>query len=216
MRIHLTRNVTPLGKVLIIKSLGLSNLLYLASVLSVPVEVVKSVDKLIYEFLDCSKYKVKKGVLLAPMEQGGLNVPSFYEMSLASKFTWFRKFFDQSNAKWKTIFSLLLQPNVENSILRSSIDPDNIPLQILNDLPHFYRDCLKVWFSVRSKTIVTSNRHLMWNSMYKIFVSVERNDLNVFTFESASKIMDISRVTTKVVYRILINSFLIKPKNTLI
>ena len=124
-------------------------------------------------------------------------MPSFYELSLAAKFTWFRKFFDQSNAKWKAIFAHLFQPDIESSILRSSIDPDNIPVQILNDLPLFYRDCLKVWFSVRSKVKENGNRHLLWNSMYKIFVSVERNYLNTFTLRAVNNTIDISKVTTK-------------------
>ena len=64
------------------------------------------------------------------------------------------------SSKWK---AHSFQPDSENSILRSSVDPDNIPIRSLNDLPHFYLDCLKVWFSssVRSKVIGSGSRHGM-------------------------------------------------------
>ena len=62
------------------------------------------INYLSYEFLDCAKYKVKKRVLLAPMDQGGLNVPRFCELSLASKFTGFRKLLDQKKLKVESPF----------------------------------------------------------------------------------------------------------------
>ena len=111
------RYLTPFGKIQIIKSLGLSNLLYLAAVLNVPVDVAKRVDKLIYDFLDCRKYKIKRGVLMSPIVQGGINLPSFSELALALKFSWYRKLFDNSSAKWRNFFSFHFQTDKDWGIL---------------------------------------------------------------------------------------------------
>ena len=202
------RNLTPHGKVLITKCLGLSNLLYLAAVLDVPPKVVKKVDKLVFDFIDCSKYKIKKGVLLSPIEKGGLSIPSFYELSLALKFTWFRKFFDENKATWKILFSYLLQPHYNESILKSCIDPNNLPHEISNVLSEFYIDCLKVWFNMKAKSKRDSKRTLLWNSLYRLFVPVVDQILHTFTLNEGSEEIDISKLTTKIVYKLLLDDFL--------
>ena len=201
------RNLTPIGKIQIIKTFGLSNLIYLASILDVPLTVVDRVNSLIYDFLDCAKYKIKKGVLMAPFAAGGLNAPSFKELALALKFTWLRRFLDDSNGKWKNMFAFLFQSNDKEGILCSSIDPYNIPSQISNNMSLFYTDCLRVWLVMRSMR-KKCQKHLSWNHLYKIFISVLENNLNTFYLEHHT--IDIQDLNTKAVYGVLVRNIISK------
>ena len=69
-----SRNLTYYGKITIIKTLGLSQILFNASVISVPDYIVRVVNKHIFNFLwGSGREKVKRTTITSNMNQGGLN-----------------------------------------------------------------------------------------------------------------------------------------------
>ena len=67
------RNLTYYGKVIIIKLLLLSQLIYLATCYKIPNKHIKELNKIIFSFLwNSKKEKVKRVVVMNPVSQGGL------------------------------------------------------------------------------------------------------------------------------------------------
>ena len=63
---------------MLVKALGISKLVYLASMLCVPDLVIKTVQEKIFQFLWKNKMdKVKRSVIFKPLSHGGLNFPDF-------------------------------------------------------------------------------------------------------------------------------------------
>ena len=89
LNIWLSRDLTLMGRTLIAKTLGVSKLVYAASMLSVPQEVIKRVQTKLFNFLwKTKKIKIKREVLSQETSKGGLNFPNFATTVKALRLSW--------------------------------------------------------------------------------------------------------------------------------
>ena len=75
-----TRNLTLFGKSgsVLAKTLGVSQLIYPASLMTVPDAVTRAAQSLLFSFLwQNKKDKIKRNVVCQPLENGGLNFINF-------------------------------------------------------------------------------------------------------------------------------------------
>ena len=98
-----SRDLTLFGKVLIIKSLGLSQLIYSASILNVPEEVARTVKTKLFSFLWKKRDKIKRTGLYQDLERGGIRMVDIDVMFKALKLAWIPRLLIQGNQNWKTV-----------------------------------------------------------------------------------------------------------------
>ena len=80
------RNLTLYGKINIVKTLGISKLIYSASVLPVPVHYIQEINKLTFDFIWAGKPpKIKRNTLIGNKKDGGLKMCDFNIMEKLSK-----------------------------------------------------------------------------------------------------------------------------------
>ena len=78
LNIWLSRDFTLKGRTLLVKALGISKLVYTASMLTTLEEMIKSVQEKLFNFLWRNKKdKIKREVLFQKPNKGGLNFPNF-------------------------------------------------------------------------------------------------------------------------------------------
>ena len=83
------RNLTLLGRINIVKTLGLSKLIYNTSVLTIPEHFVKEINKLTFNFIwEDKRAKIKKTTIIRERQQGGLKMIDFEIMEKALKLAW--------------------------------------------------------------------------------------------------------------------------------
>ena len=83
------RNLTLYGKINIAKTFGLSKLIYNASVLVIPENFNKEIEKLIFNFIwDGKPAKIKKSTIIGERKHGGLKMTDFDIMNKALKVAW--------------------------------------------------------------------------------------------------------------------------------
>ena len=81
LNIWLSRDLTGFGRTLLAKFLGLSQLVYIASMNTVPEGTIQQVQSKLFSFLWKNKSdKIKRSVLYQPFSKGGLNFPCFSSM----------------------------------------------------------------------------------------------------------------------------------------
>ena len=100
------RNLTLLGKINIIKTLALSKLIFNTSVLPVPINIIKKVNKCTTSFIwNYKPAKIKQSTLIGPKNKGGLQCPGFDIINKSLKIAWVKRLADsqQSNCSWKII-----------------------------------------------------------------------------------------------------------------
>ena len=104
IRVWQTRNLTPYGKITIIKSLLMSKFTHmLLSLPSPSLELYRELDQLFANFLWSGKpAKLRKEILEAEIKNGGLKLHNIQKFDSSLKLGWLKRFL-KSNSKW-TIF----------------------------------------------------------------------------------------------------------------
>ena len=78
LNLWLTRDLTLFGRTMLAKSLGISQLIYSASMLSVPEPVINQTQGKLFAFLWRNKKdRIKRQALYQPLAKGGLSFPCF-------------------------------------------------------------------------------------------------------------------------------------------
>ena len=137
------RNLSIYGKILIIKTFALSQILYLSTVLHIPDHIVKEIETLSYQFLwNGKQHKVKKRVITQDFEKGGCRMIDLEEMMKVQKIKLIIKHFVEKEKQWKYTMQTILGIKNLNLFLKSNfiIPPHVSP---------FYNDVLKFWKEVK-------------------------------------------------------------------
>ena len=104
LNLWLSRDLTIYGKSLLAKALGISQLVYAASMLTAPESIIKSVQENLFAFLwKNRKDKIKKVVMYQPVEKGGINFVNFHTVIKSLRLAWIGRLLDTSDDKWKAI-----------------------------------------------------------------------------------------------------------------
>ena len=97
LNLWLSRDLTLYGRSLLAKRLGVSQLIYAASMLSVPTPVIKEIQAELFNFLwKNKKDKIKRLVLYQPLAEGGLNFVNFPAVVKSLRLAWISRFLSNS------------------------------------------------------------------------------------------------------------------------
>ena len=99
------RSNTPIGRVVVLKSLILSKLIYLWIMLpNPPDEYLDSLQKKCFQFVWDGKIdKIKRTNSKHHTREGGIGIPDIKAYVQALKLTWMKKLLDNNPSKWKVI-----------------------------------------------------------------------------------------------------------------
>ena len=100
------RELTYMGKIIVIKSLALPILIQSLTVLpNPPSSMLKQIQNIFFNFLWSGKPdKIKRNVLIGGYENGGLKMPHIESFCFSLKMTWINKLLDPLNiSPWKTL-----------------------------------------------------------------------------------------------------------------
>jgi hypothetical protein len=154
-RIWKMRDLSIIGKIMITKSLGISKLLYVASMLYTGEETLAEVQTHINDFVWNSKPpKVKMDTLIKQIPQGGLKLVDFRTQVKALVLNWIGRFFNNSRAKWAATFNAYFPDFEVEDLLKSRCSWEG--LERLH-LPPFYKQMLGYWQEIRSYSSTNTN-----------------------------------------------------------
>ena len=160
------RNLTLLGKINIVKTLGLSKLIYNTSVLVIPEQLIKEINSIILNFIwDEKPPKIKKSTIIGERKHGGLKMTDFNILNKALKVAWIPRIKSESVASWKIIPNAILERYGGLHFL-TICNYDIDTLQVGN-LPSFYVEVLRQWQMTkdfkRSETTL-AREEVIWNN----------------------------------------------------
>ena len=98
------RDITPFGRITVIKSLILSKIVHILIALPTPSsKLFKKINKMLYDFLwDGKPDKIKRHTAKLSLENGGLGMIDIELFDKAMKLTWIRRLINSSST-WKTV-----------------------------------------------------------------------------------------------------------------
>ena len=163
-----SRRLTLHGRIIILKSLALSKLVYNTSVLSFPQQFTSSVKTIISQFVWNNQPKIKhNSAMIGPKIKGGLDMRDFEIISNALKVTWIRRLHESStDASWSHIPLTLLKKVGGAFLLEYNYDLKCLKL----DLPiQFYKDALSIWQMINQRAPKNKEQilnEIRWNNLF--------------------------------------------------
>ena len=171
------RDLTPFGKVTVIKTLVISKIVHiLISLPSPSPKILNELNKLFYDFLwDGKPDKIKRSVSKTKINKGGIGMIDVHIFDKALKLTWVRRYFN-SHASWKLLFDKMY-PNFKEMFNYG----DGYEPIISNEVIHpFWSSVVNYYYQLHkniefcSKQEVEATRFL-FNSNIKIGKKVIKN-----------------------------------------
>nr|XP_006820141.1 PREDICTED: uncharacterized protein LOC102808971 [Saccoglossus kowalevskii] len=141
------RQLTLLGKIQIIKALGISRFQYILNIVDIPKHNLKQVNKLLYSFLWNGPDKIARHTITGETKVGGLAMPDIFAIQKAQRINWLRRFCDNSfSHPWKLFLSRKLHTvGGVDVLLKWHYDLKFLPAK----LSPFFHNMLKTWISLR-------------------------------------------------------------------
>ena len=135
------KKLTLLGRINIVTSLGLSKLIYNASVLSIPKHFAKESNRISFNFIwEGKPAKVKRSTIIRERKHGGLKMLDLEILDKALKVAWIERLKTHSSASWKITLELgVKQYGGLTFLIKCQYD---IKMLSLDNPPNFYHTLL--------------------------------------------------------------------------
>jgi hypothetical protein len=172
LRIWRQRDLSLKGKVTVIKTLALSQLIFPLSMLSAPNWVIDEADKIFLKFLrDCKPRKIKRLTTEKTIAEGGLKMINVDYMAKALKASWVRKIFQNNSNKWTNIPKLYFTDYNFEDFCLTRFDKRSFPKK----LPTFYVQCLTIIDEMRTQEPTTQSEVLNEYIWYNKDIHIDRS-----------------------------------------
>ena len=143
LNIWQSRSLTLKGKIIVLKSLIIPQILQLAYVLPFSNALLNELDDTSFSFLwSKKKHKIAKRVIIQPFDLGGLKMVSVFALYNSCKIMWMRRYCNGIKAKWKVLSECLMK--IENKMIYQKKIYKNIKHKPFST---FYADLLTVWYN---------------------------------------------------------------------
>jgi len=167
------RNLSLLGKICVIKTFLLSQLVNVLQSICLPEKILKEINTLLYRFLwrkkDCNRRafeKVKRVVVNAEIEKGGIKMIDLVTMQESFMCMWICKLINEENsAKWTWVPSTYLQYfGKQYACLSSNIGPSRFKgLHHIKSL--FWKRVVSTWLTYNKTSQLYSSKAVsIWNN----------------------------------------------------
>ena len=163
------RDLSLQGRIFIIKSIALPKFQYLASLITIPDQIIQKVNSTIYEFVWKGKTdKVKRLLLEQNYEKGGLKMYNLTHIIKSASIMWVKRYLDNIDRIWKHTFEHFCQCKNLNLFLRCNFNHLELPFT----LPNHYKSVIENWSkmscTVGKNRIVGNDTYVWYNNDIKI------------------------------------------------
>ncbi len=141
------------GRIAVLKSIILPQILYVATNLYVKESLQIEIDKLFFDFLwNGKKAHVKKEVIINEISKGGLKMPLFSGMVKGVKACWVKRLMNNED-RVNMVKKLIVYKNIDVQLVLSyKLDSKYIDVHSV-----FYKQIIDIWYHFYSKKPVTVN-----------------------------------------------------------
>ena len=170
----LQRGLTPYGKIHLIKSVALSQLTYVMSVLPHPgADMIKKIEDIIFQFIwNKKRARVKKEVLKMECKKGGLKVPDILTISKSLKVSWVRRYLDKENSsKWKKVINPVMTIARDVTIFDCNPDQNQLQKRVSSI---FWKEAILAWREIAQKESLKAGEVLNEVVWFNRNIQIER------------------------------------------
>ena len=137
-----SRNLSLKGRITILKSLILPQMLFLFNLIYVPIYTLDQINEMFFKFWRNKAPKIRKNTIVAPIELGGLKMVDVYSMHTAAKIRWIKRLSTNEDTDWKLLFYKML--SLEKNMLNKKV---NLTQIVKKDMSPFHKQVLESWYN---------------------------------------------------------------------
>ena len=160
-----------------------------------------------YSFIWNGKDKVKRNVLTATIENGGLNMLDIDSMVHTKRVLCLKKYLEDYPSPWKFFLDERLSSVGGKFVLHCNLDSTKLPVM----LPPFYKQCFDAWSDLNNKVPLSFQEivnEIIWNNKFLCVdkKSVFRRDLFSIGLLKIGDLLSCNNITTFSFTNLLLNS----------
>ena len=162
-------NLTPIGKICVLKTFALPKLIFPLTMLENPKEdIIKTIKDTMFRFLWNGKPdKIKRNVIIQDYNKGGLKMIEIDSYINALKTKWIKRILDENNkGLWKEIYLKEVNKLGGTTIFKTNLACKNV--QKLNIKSEFMLQIIQAWAKINYSEIDIANEHIskqiLWNN----------------------------------------------------
>ncbi len=162
-----SRNLSYAGRIHIIKSIGVSNLMYACDMMTIDRQYVLEIQNVFWDFLWKGKrITVKKEICMLPRHLGGLNMVNIDVMIMVRRIKWLVRVLKSEPDKWShkalEYFQCLDKKFDINFFALRANDIDGIMENVC--IPQFYKECIMSFQLLCKKGEIVDKRNdeILW------------------------------------------------------
>ena len=165
LNIWKSRDLSIRGKTLLLKTFGISNLLYVLNSISIPDKDVSCTRSHLFNFLwRGKKHHIKNDSLIGGLEEGGLRMTDIEIQNKAFKLAWAVRI-SETSAPWGIIPNFYFRPyGGLKFLLKCNYNIKKMQINI----PPFYKDVLRFWKELQNYSLPTTSQdaisEIFWNN----------------------------------------------------
>ena len=162
-----SRDLSFQGKIHIIKSIGISNLMYAFDVKHVPTNIIQEVNRALYYFLWSGKrYTINRDICCLPQDLGGLGMVNVDILVKVRRIKMVIRILQSKDSNWQ------LLPMSYLKCLDRDFDMDFFALRVTNcddlihktNIPLYYKECILAFgeFCRKCKIVNDNENEILW------------------------------------------------------
>jgi hypothetical protein len=179
-----SRHLTIKGKITLLQNKVLPLILYTASILHTPHDIIEKFDKLLFDFIwPNGKHHVKKNALIQTVSDGGLNMPDLFSKIVAIKLTWIKRLIDK-DSNYINIAKTVSKIDDFNLVFSHNLNSNNLSAQPTS----FYKQIIDYWALIKHEPITPNeilneklllNKHITVNGKTVNFRSLRHSNVTL-------------------------------------
>ena len=130
-----TRDLTLFGKILVIKSLAISKIVFSAMNTEIPDNIDKLLNKVLYNFIWNKRDRIKRNVMIAPIPCGGINMIDIKSFFKSLKASWVKRIIEAKQATWNIFGKEYFKTFGENDLILKMSFSDINQFELCQALP---------------------------------------------------------------------------------
>ncbi len=136
------RDLTLMGKILIIKTLAISSLIFTSTMITLPNKYIKTINNILFGFIWPSRDRIKRNTLIGEKKDGGLKMVDFQSLSESMKAGWVLRILNSENNNWSLIPKYLFASMGQNNHLFNMTFTNIKSFPNIESFPLFYKEVI--------------------------------------------------------------------------
>ena len=152
------RDLTLIGRILVAKSLALSQITYVLTNCHIPVAYISDIQAIVNDFIwKGSTHKVKMNIISQSIQNGGLKYPQLAIQEKALKLSFVRRLLSPDKKPWKESFQAFIKTITIHDLFKTRcIVMDNT----LINIPLVYKDLVSYWSELKAQDKPVNANHI--------------------------------------------------------